>query len=316
MAFFMVMMDNLIIFRGSMGSLKKKEGFKGQRAIMIPRKILAQQCAGNEVINECYITDIGYYPKASFHYRKRQPGIDQNILIYCVEGKGWLEVNNVKQAVNAGNFFIVPAKTPHTYWADKNDAWTIFWIHFKGRIANALSSTLINKLNSVKGTVKYSAQRIAVFDEMYSNLERGYSHDNILYANLCLPHYLASFQFDEKFDSSKRESRSDPASLAIDFMQMHIDKKLTLSQMASHVNLSASHFANIFQKSTGFAPIEYFNHLKILVACQHLQFTNERVKEISSAVGIEDSYYFSRLFKKMTGVSPAQYRERFTSTNN
>jgi YesN/AraC family two-component response regulator len=120
----------------------------------------------------------------------------------------------------------------------------------------------------------------------------------------------------EKFDFSKAETAKDSSSIAIDYMQQHVSGKLTLSEMAAHVNLSASHFAAVFQKHTGFAPIEYFNHLKIQRACQHLQFTNERIKEISAAVGIEDSYYFSRLFKKMIGISPALYRQRLINTTN
>ena len=151
---------------------------------------------------------------------------------------------------------------------------------------------------------------------MYSNLQRGYSHDHIVYANLCLPHFFASFRFDEKFDFSKTEVQTDAATIAIDYMQQHLTGKLTLSEMASHVNLSASHFAAVFQKSTGFAPIEYFNHLKIQRACQHLQFTQERIKEVSAAVGIEDSYYFSRLFKKMIGISPIQYRNKLRNANS
>ena len=65
-----------------MKSIRKKEGFAGQRAIIIPRKILSQQCSNDEVIGSGYITDLGYYPKAQFHYRKRLNGIDQHILIY------------------------------------------------------------------------------------------------------------------------------------------------------------------------------------------------------------------------------------------
>jgi AraC-like DNA-binding protein len=293
--------------------MRKKEGFNGQRAIMIPRKILTLQCTKNEVINECYITDIGYYPQASHHYRKRNPGIDQNILVYCVEGKGWFECNNVKLQISAGNFFIVPANLAHAYGADINNPWTIYWLHFKGKVANAMCFSIISKLNGYRGLVKYSDQRISFFDEMYLNLQRGYSHDHIVYANLCLPHFFASFRFDEKFSFSQTEIPRDTAGLAIDFMQQHLHGKLTLAEMASHVNLSTSHFAAIFQKATGFAPIEYFNHLKIQRACQHLQFTSERIKEISAAVGIEDSYYFSRLFKKMIGISPLQYRERLAT---
>ncbi|RYG06416.1 MAG: AraC family transcriptional regulator [Chitinophagaceae bacterium] len=295
--------------------MRKKEGFNGQRAIMIPRNVLSQQCDTNISINECYVTDIGYYPKASHHYRRRNPGIDQNILIYCVDGRGWLQCDNSEYQITAGNYFIVPAFQAHAYGADKDNPWTIYWLHFKGRVADALCDSLIQKLGSQRGVIKYSEQRIAFFDEMYSNLQRGYSHDHIVYANLCLPHFFASFRFDEQFNFLKTEVQKDMAGIVIDYMQKHLQGKLTLTDMAAHVNLSNSHFAALFQKSTGFAPIEYFNHLKIQRACQHLQFTNERIKQISASVGIEDSYYFSRLFKKMIGISPAQYRLRLTTTN-
>ncbi|MBC7626240.1 MAG: helix-turn-helix transcriptional regulator [Ferruginibacter sp.] len=58
--------------------------------------------------------------------------------------------------------------------------------------------------------------------------------------------------------------------------------------------------------------MEYFNHLKIQKACQFLLFTKLRIKEISIELGIEDHYYFSRLFHKVMGVSPVCYRKKAT----
>ena len=80
--------------------------------------------------------------------------------------------------------------------------------------------------------------------------------------------------------------------------------------MAKWVNLSGSHFSFIFKKKTGFSPIEYFNHLKVQKACQYLLFTDLRVKEIADKLGIEDPYYFSRMFTKLMGMSPGTYRTK------
>jgi AraC-like DNA-binding protein len=88
---------------------------------------------------------------------------------------------------------------------------------------------------------------------------------------------------------------------------------LTLEEIARQVNLSPSHFSFIFKKKTGFSPIEYFNHLKIQKACQYLLFTDLRIKEISSELGIDDQYYFSRLFTKVMGFAPNDYREKRSS---
>jgi AraC-like DNA-binding protein len=76
------------------------------------------------------------------------------------------------------------------------------------------------------------------------------------------------------------------------------------------VNLSVSHFAAVFKKSTGFSIIEYFNHLKIQKGCQYLQFTDLRINEIADQLGIEDPYYFTRLFTKTIGISPTNTAAR------
>jgi AraC-like DNA-binding protein len=301
-------MDYFTIF-GTMSSIKKKEGFEGQRAIALPKKILAMQCLSNPVITDSHITDIGYYPKAKYHYRKRIHGVDQNILIYCVEGKGTAQIDSGNFQVSAGEFLIVPANLPHRYEADEDQAWTIYWLHFRGKLSDSICESITRKYNSFKGSVNYSQKRIQLFDEIYTNLERGYSTDNLTYANMCLWNFMASFLFDNKFNYTARDEAPDITTKAIDFMQQHLEETLTLTDIAAKVNLSVSHFAAIFHRKTGFSPIEYFNHLKIQKACQYLQFTGQRVNEIASHVGIDDPYYFSRLFKKLMGVSPNEYRK-------
>ncbi|NJO24646.1 MAG: helix-turn-helix transcriptional regulator [Bacteroidia bacterium] len=78
--------------------------------------------------------------------------------------------------------------------------------------------------------------------------------------------------------------------------------------MAKAVYLSASHYSSLFRKKTGFSPIEYFNHLKVQQACQHLTLTDKQVKEIAFELGFDDAYYFTKVFTKMMHVTPHQYR--------
>ena len=75
-------------------TIKKKEGFQGQKAIVIPRPVLHSKCARHDVVGQLYITDLGYYPNAKFHYRERPHGADQHILIYCHEGSGIATIDN------------------------------------------------------------------------------------------------------------------------------------------------------------------------------------------------------------------------------
>lgn len=288
--------------------LKKKEGFKGQRSIVLPKKIIQSFCMNNPINNWIYLTDIGYYPKAQYHFRQRVHGVDQHILIYCVEGSGTAQVGKRKYALQPGSFILIPAGEAHSYAASEDNYWTIYWIHFKGNVTDQLSDTLIQKNNGHHGSVEFLPRRIQLFDDMYNCLERGYGNDNLCYANMSLYHFLASFMYDDQFNLSEKTQAADPVELSISYMQDHLAELLSLETLARSVNFSASHYSALFRKKTGFAPIEYFNHLKIQRACQFLHFTDLRVKEIADKLGFDDPYYFSRLFSKLMGMSPNQYR--------
>ena len=289
---------------------RKKEGFDGQRAIVIPRKILVKYCSTNTMIAGAYITDIGYYPKAKYHYRERAHGSEQHILIYCQEGKGTVQINEEEYQLKPGEFIVIPMGLSHNYAADETTPWTIFWIHFKGDITTGLIEDFRLKNGSYKSSVDHNDKRIHLFEDLYLNLEMGYSNENLCYVNLCLFHFLSSFIFSENYNLADKKQSIDTVNISINFMQKHIDETLTLKTMAEFVNLSGSHFSFIFKKKTGFSPIEYFNHLKVQKACQYLLFTDLRVKEIADKLAIEDPYYFSRMFTKLMGMSPGTYRTK------
>ena len=256
-----------------------------------------------------YVTDIGYYPKAEFHYRERLHGADQHILIYCHDGKGKVTIGKTEYKIEAGDFFTIPQKTAHTYAADITNPWTIYWIHFKGATATHIVSTL-QKGVGLKAFIQHNEKSLELFNEIYNQLERGYGSDNLMYANMCLWHFLTTFLYNDKYATSGKLTTRDASDLAIDFLRKNIDRVLTLKEIAQEVNLSSSHFSSLFKTKTGFSPIEYFNHLKVQKACQYLLFTSLRIKEISQELGIEDQYYFSRMFTKIMGLAPNDYREK------
>lgn len=62
------------------------------------------------------------------------------------------------------------------------------------------------------------------------------------------------------------------------------------------------------KQKTGHSPIDYFFQMKMQKASQQLDFTNRSVKDIAMSMGFDDPYYFSKRFKKITGMSPRKYR--------
>jgi AraC-like DNA-binding protein len=287
----------------------KKDGFDGQRAIVLPKPIINKLCQANELINRAFITDIGYYPRAKYHFRKRPQGAEQNILIYCTEGYGNVSIKTTKYRIVPGDYLVIPHGISHSYETEEKNPWTIYWCHFKGFQSDQLIDRIFEKSGSYKGRVDFIQERINLFDQLYSNLEQGYSFENLTYTNILFLSFLSSFVFSDKFKSVLPQKTNNIVDDSIFFMQNHLESNVSLADLSAYVNSSPSHYSAIFKKNTGFPPIEYFNHLKIQKACQYLQFTELRIREIAFKVGIEDAYYFSRLFTKTMGYSPKEYRE-------
>lgn len=292
-----------------MQGIRKREGFEGQRAIVLPRKVL-EICGYTPPVNSLYVTDIGFYPRAAYHYCERPGGSSQNILIYCLEGRGWLQVPTGRFPVNPNEFLIIPADMPHKYGADEENPWTIYWAHFKGVQSPSFASMLSAQFKEFVSYSPFLEERIRIFDSIYNALASGYSLDNLAYSSISFSYFLSSFSHLDKFASAHHIVEKDAVDLSIEYMQNNLHIALTLEQIASSINLSVSHYSSLFKKKTGYSPVVYFNHLKIQHACQYLQFTTLRVNQIATKLGFDDPYYFSRIFTRIMGVSPVEYRNR------
>lgn len=288
---------------------RRKDGFDGERAIVLPLSVI-QEMENDPLASVLHITDIGYYPKAEHHFRERQEPISQYVFIYCIEGAGWFRVGEEEYRVGKNQYFILPAGMPHAYRADEENPWTIYWIHFKGKLAGQFAAGLTAPVD-IKPTI-YSriSGRIELFEEMFRTLEMGYSKENLLYACSVFYHFLGTLRYLQQYRNAVRNEsgENDLVTAAIHFMKENLEKKLTLAEMAAHIGYSPSHFSILFNKRTGYSPVNYFNLLKIQQACQLLDFTDMKIKQICYKIGIEDNYYFSRLFSKIMGMSPRSYK--------
>lgn len=276
--------------------------------IVLPHKIISN-LQKHPLLRSLFTTHIGYFPKAEYHYRERNEGISEYVLIYCIEGEGWYEIEDERFEVRPNEFFILPAESPHRYSADIESPWSIYWVHFTGTQAPGFIHSFNSQHKTIHEKVSPLSERIELIEEIYKTLERGYSTDNIGYANCCLWHLLGSFCYQPAFESKKSGIADDTIENSIQLMKNNVDQNLKLKELAEHASFSVSHYSTLFKKKTGFAPIEYFIHLKIQKACQFLDLTSLNVYEIAEALGYSDPHYFSRLFQNIMGVSPTAFRD-------
>jgi AraC-like DNA-binding protein len=156
--------------------------------------------------------------------------------------------------------------------------------------------------------------RFKLFEEMYQNLEMGYNPENLEYVSFCLLHFLASLKYINQFREIKKAKETDVIQKSILFMKDHLENKITLDDIANHVNYSVSHFGAFFAKKTSYAPMVYYNQLKIQRACSYLQFSDMKIKEIAFRLEYYDPFHFSKAFRQEMGITAKEYKKRYANT--
>lgn len=291
-----------------MDTIQKSDGFESEKLIVLPDYVLSEM-ASSPLFEGLYLTDIGYFPNALHHYRERPLGCDSHILIYCAGGSGTVKTGEDKPVkLQPQSLFLIPAGTPHRYSADEEDPWSIYWFHFKGTQAPELIQLFGLGNARLELPLESCVTFSTLFDQCYHTLAaKPYSLQHHVHLSQTL-RYLLSTIGSSAVKSRQDIRREHYLERAIQYMNDHLNRTVTLADVAKCAGLSKPHLIHLFKQEVGYSPIDYFLRLKIRRAGQLLDLTDLSLKEISLSVGFEDPYYFSRMFKKIMGHSPTAYR--------
>lgn len=296
--------------------IKKKEGFKGERFVYLPEEVL-NKYSKDPLIGNLYVRKIGYFPKVKFHYVQKEKGVDYAMLIYCVEGKGQYHINGKTYTVKKNQYIIIPHHIPYSFEADVNDPWTIYWIHFRGKLIDSFLSPNPSPQTILSDERSRQQVRVRLFEETYNSFAMGYIKEYLSYSSMCLYTFLSTFIFQEQFRhiGAPNHKELSFSMRVIYYLQEHVETNLTLQDLADYFKYSESHFSTLFQKETGTSPINYFIRLKIQKACQYIELTDMKLNEIAMRLGFDEQAYFSRVFTKVMGMSPSAYRKKETDAS-
>ncbi|WP_438444139.1 helix-turn-helix domain-containing protein [Gorillibacterium sp. sgz5001074] len=276
---------------------------------MVLPEYVQKELARTELTRQLFVSDIGVFPHARNHYRERPEGADAHIFIYCIEGRGIVEkAGEDPLELSPGIMAVIPAGVPHRYWASEEDPWSIYWFHVKGEHVGELCVHYGLGHDAVRMPRTFVSEFIARLDQTLAILtDRPYSIPSHIYVSQTL-RWLISGLGRELLHTHQDRKREHHLENAIRYMEEHIASSIRLPELAAYTGISKQHLIYLFNKETGFAPIDYFLRMKMQHAANMLDLTGLTVKEIAASIGMEDPYYFSRMFKKLMGHAPTDYR--------
>ena len=111
--------------------------------------------------------------------------------------------------------------------------------------------------------------------------------------------------------SGQKKHEDEPIRLAQEFIEHNTGEKISIEQLASKFAIGRRHFERRFKLATNNSPMEYIQRVKIEAAKKELETSHKNVTEVMYEVGYADSKAFRTVFKKMTGLSPIDYRNKY-----
>jgi AraC-like DNA-binding protein len=235
-------------------------------------------------------------------------------LIYLTHGAGYF-VSGSSKPVNlkAGHALLLFPEEWHNYRPLKQTGWDEYWIGFKGvNMDNRLQSGFFNKQKPIfnvgvhEEIVQLYKQAIKVAKEQKAGFQQ-------LLAGI-VNHLLGlvySFDRHQSFEELNVIGKINKAKVV---MLEHFLSGIALEEVAGRVSMSYSWFRRIFKQYTGFSPHQYMLELKIQKSKELLTHTRLTVKEVAYQVNFDNPDHFCTVFRKRTGLTPANYRN-FTQGN-
>lgn len=245
--------------------------------------------------------------KPSQHWGK---GVrEQFILHYIVSGSGTYKTPHGEFHLNSGDVFLIRPYTEIEYCADNKSPWEYYWVNFTGTDADyILSRTDFTEENPVMNNCGPDVEK-AMTDIL---LNAGNSrHERIgmtgrLYILLSL---LVAESAPPENNISDKKSHRRILRTAKNYINTNYPLQISVDDIAEAAGISRTTLFRIFKDELNLSPIDYLIDCRINQAKKLLSETGLSITAVARSSGYEDNLYFSRVFKKITGCTPTDYRK-------
>ena len=273
------------------GVLPESNAYFHTSSLMAQKLFFTLGCTGHYFCNE--------------HYAVRRPSYDSFLVLYVVRGRGYCYLDGQRVELGVGSLVLLDCYLPHRYGTDTG--WEIYWIHFDGRMARDTFEAVAQTRRQVilpKNTyhAAHALERIYTMFHVDKRISEALISKNIT-------SILTEFLVYELPEEGVPE-HSTRIEEVLSYINEHIDQPLTLDSLAQRVSLSPFYFSRVFRKETGYTLREYMINTRINAARFYLRTTELSLKEISYRCGYGSDSTFCTTFKRITGMTPLEYRNR------
>ncbi len=225
------------------------------------------------------------------------------VLQHTISGTGRLRYENRSYRVNPGETLLVLVPHNHRYWLEKGERWEYFWISMNGEEALRIHRLILAAAGPVLKLQQATIDHLADCSlRLVKSAETPASASAVAYE-------AAMALYDDVFGSHAFAADRSAMQIVIDHIHANLDKPLPVGELARVSGLSRAHFSRVFAESEGVPPAEFVLQQRMQRAAKLLaKAAFIPVKEVAIMSGFDDANYFSKVFRRIYGINPTEFR--------
>lgn len=254
--------------------------------------------------------------------------------IYIEKGPVNFQVGSKKYTLQSHSGFFVPSEQLHGAYPCDNKPFLLHAIVFHIDFIRSFGHDLI-ELHHIEhiqsfsqiharllnpSTSKKHTEIIQVMKDIIHTFKKQENYYELKikgYLYLLLEVFFQAHSF-EKYErvSSSEIKHTELLKKVLKFINVNYNKNIKIAELASLVQMSEGHFSRFFKSFVQMTPIEYINNIRINRACMLLQESDRLILDIALDVGFTNQSHFNRLFKKIKGCTPKEFKIRFEKAHS
>ena len=230
------------------------------------------------------------------------------MLAYLAQGSGVLVSGSREFLVTEGQGFLISPKLDYTFRADEAQTCVLYWVEFFGSYVEKY----LMRARLMAETPIFSCGRDEDIRKHFINLvevsKLTYNRYCKMIAELYLIFSLLIDDVQEKNDMPRIDfGTQEYVWQALRYIESNYMNPIRIEDLANYVGLSRKYFYHVFQRYLHISPQAYIIRHRMTIACEILYSNRMLVEDVARAVGYTDTFHFTKMFKKVVGMTPGAY---------
>ncbi len=238
------------------------------------------------------------------------PGIrDYYSLYYVTEGSGYLTIDGQDYNIVEGTCFLVPPHVVVNYKPDLLNPWSYHFIGFNGETADNYLNRIGLSISSPISSCDNGKKIEECFEYILSSVNHPKSADlQAISGFYALIGTLCDYTEPQVPKIQTTSRQADYIRQAIEYIETNYSRQITVEEISNHVGINRKYLTKLFNEKMDDSPKNYLIQYRINKACRLLKQSTLSIQEVSHSVGYTDALVFSKIFKKVIGTCPREYR--------